>query len=373
MSLDEDKKFMREALALARSQMGRTSPDPMVGALIVKDGKVISTGYHAEQSTPHAEAFALEKAGDKAKGATLYLNLEPCCHYGYNPPCTQAVIKSGVSRVVASMQDPNPLVNGKGFAEIRDAGIDVTVGVMEEEARELNEAFIKYITKNIPFVILKNAMSLDGKVATKTGDSLYISGVESRQYVHVMRIYVDAILTTVNTVKIDDPQLTVRDIGDENLTKRDPKRIVLDPLADTPLNSKILKNEPGKTIVVVTKKAAKAKIEKILKTGAGVIRTDAADDIIDLKSLMVELAEDKITSIMIEAGGNFAAAALESGIVDKLLYFIAPKIIGGATAPTAVMGKGAAKLKDVLSVRDAKFKRLGDDFLIQGYVNGWQG
>ncbi len=368
MSTEEDKKFMREAIELARSQMGKTSPDPMVGAVIVKDGKIISTGYHSEQCTPHAEAFAIEKAGEKAKGATLYLNLEPCCHYGYNPPCTHAVIKSGIKRVVAAMQDPNPLVNGKGFTEIREAGIEVTEGVLEEEARELNEAFIKYISKSLPFVILKNAMSLDGKVATKTGDSLYISGVGSRQYVHLMRLYVDAILTTVNTVKIDDPQLTVRDIGNEKLTKRDPKRIILDPNADIPLGSKILKNEPEKTIVVVTKKAPKEKIAKILKTGADVIKTEDPGVEIDLNDLMAELAEDKIMGIMIEAGGNFAAAALKAGIVDKVLYFIAPKLIGGAAAPTPLMGGGIEKLSEITHLKNVTYKQLGEDMMVQGYI-----
>lgn len=368
MSADTDIKFMREALALARSQMGKTSPDPMVGALVVKDDRIISTGYHAEQSTPHAEAFAIKKAGSKARGATLYLNLEPCCHYGYNPPCTDAIIKAGIKRVVAAMQDPNPLVNGKGFAQLKDAGIKVKVGVLEEEARELNEAFIKYITTNMPFVILKTAMSMDGKVATVTGDSIYITGLASRQYVHVLRVYVDAMMLGVNTVIIDDPKLTVRDIGGEKIEKRNPKKIILDTNAEIPLNSYVLKHEPEKTIVVAGEGASKKKLDKIRRTGASVLRAATKGDGIDLRKLMAELGEDKITSIMIESGGTLASSALKEGIVDKVMFFIAPKIIGGKTAPTPVAGNGFKKLSQAINLKNPSVRMFGNDVLIEGYL-----
>jgi diaminohydroxyphosphoribosylaminopyrimidine deaminase/5-amino-6-(5-phosphoribosylamino)uracil reductase len=367
ISADEDKKFMLEALALARSQMGKTSPDPMVGAVIVKNGRVVSKGYHAEQGTPHAEAFAIKKAGDNAKGATLYLNLEPCSHYGYNPPCTQAIIKSGIKRVVASMQDPNPLVNGKGFSQLRDAGIVVEAGLLEEEARKLNEAFIKFITTNMPFVILKTAMSMDGKTATATGDSKYITGLPSRRLVHVLRTYVDAMMVGVSTVIIDDPMLTVRDVGDENITKRDPKKIILDANADIPLNSYILKHEPEKTIVVAGKGAAKNKLEKIRKTGANVLIAETKKGQVDLKKLLVELGEDNITSIMIESGGTLAASALKEGIVDKVMFFVAPILIGGKTAPTPVGGDGFKKLSQAIKLHDTDIKMIGNDVLIEGY------
>ena len=369
MSADTDKKFMLEALALARSQMGKTSPDPMVGALVVKGGRVISRGYHAEQSTPHAEAFAIKKAGDRAKGATLYLNLEPCCHYGYNPPCTNAIIKAGIKMVVAAMKDPNPLVNGKGFAQLRDAGIEVKVGVLEAEARELNEAFIKYITTNIPFVILKSAMSLDGKIATVTKESKYITDIPARQYVHMIRVYVDAIMSGVNTVKIDNPKLTVRDVGNEKIIKRDPKKIILDPNAEIPINSYILKNEPEKTIIIAGESAKESKLEKIRRTGAVVLKMKTKGGQIDLKDLMVELGEDKIMSIMIETGGTLAASALKEGIVDKVLFFVAPKIIGGKTAPTPVAGAGFKKLSQAVNLKSAKVRMLGRDILIEGYVS----
>jgi diaminohydroxyphosphoribosylaminopyrimidine deaminase / 5-amino-6-(5-phosphoribosylamino)uracil reductase len=368
MSADLDRKFMTQALALARSQMGHTSPDPMVGALLVKNGRVINSGCHAEQSTPHAEAIAIKKAGGKAKGSTLYLNLEPCCHYGYNPPCTNTIIKAGIKKVVAAMQDPNPLVNGKGFAQLRDAGIEVKVGVLENEARELNAPFIKHITTNLPFVILKSAMSLDGKIATVTKESLYITGPESRQHVHMLRVYVDAIMMGVSAVKIDDPQLTVRDVGDEKIVMRDPKKIILDTMAEIPLGSKILKHEPEKTIVVVGEEAPKNKLEKIRKTGAVVLKARTIKGQIDLKNLMVELGEDKITSIMIEAGPTLAASALKEGIVDKVMYYIAPKIIGGSTAPTPVGGAGYKELSQAIHLERVKVRMFGEDVLIEGYV-----
>jgi len=368
MSLTQDEKFMREALSLARSQMGKTSPDPMVGALIVKKGKVVSKGYHAEAATPHAEAFAIKKAGIKAKGATLYLNLEPCCHYGYNPPCTNAIIRAGIKRVVAAMKDPNPLVAGKGFRELEDAGIKVTVGVMEEEAKKLNEAFIKFITTHKPFVILKSAMSLDGKIATAAGESKYISGKASRQYVHVMRVYIDAILTGINTIKKDNPMLTVRDIGTKKIAKRNPKKIILDPMAEIPLSSNVLKNEPEKTMVVVSSKAPKKKLDKIRATGAVVIRIRTKGGHIDLKRLMVELGEDNLMSVMIESGGNLAASALESKIIDKVVFFLAPSIIGGREALTAVEGRGIKYLSQALKLKNIEIKKIGEDILIEGYL-----
>lgn len=369
MSSEEDRKFMLEALAMARSQMGKTSPDPMVGALIVKNGHIVGRGYHAQQSTPHAEAFAIKKAGDMAEGATLYLNLEPCCHYGYNPPCTHAIIKAGIKRVVAAMQDPNPLVNGKGFAQLRDAGIQVNIGLLEKEARELNEPFIKYITADTPFVMLKSAMTLDGKIATVTKESKYITGLIARQYVHMLRVYVDAVMVGINTVKLDDPELTVRDVGDEKIAKRNPKKIILDTKAEIPLDSKVLKNEPEKTIIVVGEKAPKPRIDRIIKTGAVVLKAKTKGGQIDLKKLMVELGEDKITGIMIEAGGTLAASALKEGIVDKVLFFIAPKIIGGKEAPTPVGGKGFKKLSQAIDLKSADVRMLGRDVLIEGYIS----
>jgi len=364
----DDEYYMAEALRLARTQMGKTNPDPMVGAVLVKNGRIISRGYHAEQTTPHAEAFAIKKAGKNAKGSTLYLNLEPCCHYGFNPPCTNSIIKAGIKKVVAAMRDPNPLVSGKGFAELRYAGIKVKVGVLEEEAKKLNESFSKYIRTNRPFVILKSAMSLDGKIATKTKESKYITSIESRQYVHMLRVYVDAVLTTVNTIKIDDPLLTVRDVGNENIVKKNPRKIILDTNANIPLRSNMLKNEPKRTIVVVGSGAPRNKIEKIRRTGAVVLKAATKGGKIDLKKLMIELGEDRITSIMIEGGGTIASSALDSGIVDKVLFFVAPKIIGGKAAPTPVAGKGFKKLSEAIDLKRLKVHIMGRDIMVEGYI-----
>jgi diaminohydroxyphosphoribosylaminopyrimidine deaminase/5-amino-6-(5-phosphoribosylamino)uracil reductase len=368
MSRIEDEKFMSIALDLARSQMGLTSPDPMVGAVVVKNGKVISKGWHARQGTPHGEAMAIKLAGKKAKGATLYLNLEPCCHFGLNPPCSKMIIRAGIKRVVAAMKDPNPLVAGHGFSELIEAGVEVDIGILGSAAKKLNEPFIKHITTKKPFVILKSAMSLDGKIATKTGDSLYISGKASRQLVHAMRVYVDAILTSVNTIKIDDPKLTVRDTGMYDVKKRNPKKIVIDPMAQTPPNAYILKHEPERTVLVISKNAPAKKVKKLIKTGATILKMDAKKGLIDLKKLMVELGRDDIMSIMVEAGGNFTAACLDSGIVDKVMYFIAPKIIGGKDAPTPIDGIGMSKLSGAKQLRDMSVMCVGEDVLVEAYV-----
>jgi diaminohydroxyphosphoribosylaminopyrimidine deaminase / 5-amino-6-(5-phosphoribosylamino)uracil reductase len=368
MGLVNDEIFMGKALDLARSQMGRTTPDPMVGAVLVKNDKIISYGYHAQQGTPHAEAMAIKKAGKNAKGSTLYLNLEPCNHYGNNPPCADLIVKSGIKKVVASMKDPNPLVSGNGFSHLIGAGVEVEIGVLNEEAKKLNEHFVKFITKRTPFVMLKSAMSLDGKIATFTGDSKYITNTRSRQYVHVLRVYVDAILTSVTTIKVDDPLMTVRDIGSVKVPKRDPKVIVVDPNADIPLNSNILKKNAQRVLVVVSTAAPKAKIDRIAQKGATIIKMPAKNSMIDLKKLIQVLGKMNIMSIMIEAGGNFAASCLNAGIVDKAVYFIAPKLIGGRNALTPVEGQGARTLKDIIGLKNISVGMLGDDILVEGYL-----
>lgn len=362
---EEDIKFMREALRLAESMRGRTSPDPMVGAVIVKRGRIVARGYHAEVGTPHAEAFAIKKAGRKAKGATLYLNLEPCCHFGNNPPCTDKIVKTGVRRVVAAMKDPNPLVSGRGFKELRDAGIKVEVGVLQEEAKKLNEAFIKHITTGTPFVILKAAMSLDGKIATPGGESKWITGEKARKFVHYLRNSVDAVMVGKNTVRVDDPELTARDIKGK---KKNPVRIVLDPFAEIPLTSKVLSREPQKTIVVVSSKARKDRILKIIGKGAEVLVTKLRRGEIYLKWLMRELGRRNIVSMLIEGGGKTNASALFQDIVDKIYFFISPKIIGGEKALTPVEGKGISSLKKALKIKELKFKKIDSDILFEGYI-----
>lgn len=375
MVTEQDIRFMREALRLAESMRGRTSPDPMVGAVIVKEGEIISRGYHAEVTTPHAEVFVLEKAGKKAKGATMYVNLEPCCHFGNNPPCTTPIIESGIKKVVAAMQDPNPLVSGKGFGELKEGGVEVEVGVLEEEAKRLNEMFIKYITTERPFVILKSAMSLDGKIATKTGESFWITGMGARRYVHRLRSQVDAVMVGMGTIIKDDPELTVRDVGlpgqgevPPEFKPKNPQRIILDGRARIPLTAKVIKKDPSQTIIVTGKNAPADKVKHLKNAGVEVLTLEDIDGLVDLDKLMVELGKKKITSLLIEGGGRVNAGAIKSGIVDKVIFFLSPKIIGGQKAPTPVEGEGIELLSQAINIRDVRVKKVDGDILIEGYV-----
>lgn len=354
---------MRKALSLAKSAEGRTTPDPMVGAVLVKNGKVISTGYHGEVATPHAEGWAIQKAGEKAKGATLYLNLEPCNHYGNNPPCTDAIIKSGVKKVVAAMKDPNPLVNGKGFAKIRRHGVKVEIGLREEEARKLNEVFVKYITTKMPFVVMKTAMTLDGKIATRTGASRWVAGPEALRFAHHLRNIYDAILVGVGNVLIDDPKLTVR------LVKKikNPIRIVMDAYARTPLNAQVLNIREARIIIVVGPKAPKERVVALEKKGAEIIVLPAPKGLIDLKSLLKELGEMGVTSLLVEGGGEVNASFLDAGLVDKAHFIIAPKIFGGRTAKTPVEGEGIAFPSQAKQLKLVHTEKVGEDLLVSGY------
>ncbi len=366
MLKDFDKRFMKEALRLAAMVKGLTSPDPAVGAVIVKNGKIVGRGYHDRFTTPHAETFAIKKAGPKAKGSTLYVTLEPCCHHGNNPPCTDNIIKSGIKRVVAAMKDPNPLVCGKGFAALKRAGVEVEIGLMQEEAKSMNEAFIKYITAKMPHVTLKMAMSLDGKTATRTGDSKWISSKESRDIVQDLRCASDAIMVGVNTIIKDDPQLVCR--KRINGTKKKPIRIVADPLGATPPKAKILSDGKAPTIIVVTKHAAKENIRRLEKTGAQVLLVKGSSTKIDLKSLMKELAKRKCSSILVEGGSELAAGAIEQNIVDKIVIFIAPKIIGGAAAKPVIGGGGIKNISDAVKLVKMKFRKVGGDLMIEAGI-----
>jgi len=356
---------MNEALLIAESVRGRTSPDPMVGAVIVKKGRILSRGYHAEVKTPHAESFAIRKAGKASKGATLYLNLEPCCHFGNNPPCTERIINAGIKRVVAAMKDPNPLVCGKGFRELRRAGVKVDVGVLEKQAKKLNEAFIKHITTQLPFVILKTAMTMDGKIATEKGESKWISGEEARKFVHRLRNSVDAVLVGRNTVIIDNPGLTVRGIRGKI---KDPLRIIIDSLAEIPFASKVLSRDPKNTIVVVSPRAPRDRVRKMRAKGVEVLEIPTRKGEIDLKKLMKELGRRNVMSLLIEGGGATNASALSQGVVDKIYFFVAPKVIGGKDALTPVEGKGISSLKKALKIRQFKAKNIGEDILLEGYT-----
>ena len=365
----KDEKYMSIALELAARGRGKVSPNPMVGAVVVKEGRIIGRGYHEKAGTPHAEVHALNEAGDKAKGATLYVTLEPCCHYGKTPPCSRRVIASGVSRVVVAVEDPNPKVCGGGIKELRQAGIEVTMGVLEEEARRLNEAFFKYITTGLPFVILKAAASMDGKIATRRGDSRWITGEKAREYGHYLRSIVDAVLVGVGTLIADDPQLNTRLIPQEK-NMGDPRRIILDSRARVPLEAKVIKENADKTIIAVTSGAPESKVEQLRQQGVTVWRLSAEEGRVSLPDLLKRLGEEKITSVLVEGGGEVNASFLSQKLVDKINLFIAPKIIGGKEAPSWVGGKGVERLAECSPWKMHDMKQLGEDLLLEFYPLG---
>lgn len=363
----DDAQYMKMALDLAAAAMGRTSPNPMVGAVVVRDGRVVGKGFHARAGTPHAEVLALKDAGEMARGATLYVTLEPCCHHGRTGPCTEAVIEAGVKRVVAAMADPNPLVAGKGLARLREAGLDVEAGVREEEARILNEVFIKYISTGRPFVVMKAAVSLDGKIATRTGDSRWITGPEAREYGHRLRGRYDAIMVGVNTVLADDPSLTTR-LPEGG---RDAVRLVLDSLARTPPGSKVIRSlSEAPVIIITTDRAPQERVRQIEEAGSRVISIPGTpgDGRVDMAALMRELAKREITSVLVEGGGQVHASALAAGIVDKVAWFIAPKLIGGKEAPGPLAGQGPERIADATFLDRVSVSRMGNDIFVEGYI-----
>ena len=365
-SLDSDKKFMRLALRLARKGMGKTSPNPMVGAVVVKGETVLGQGYHPRAGQPHAEVLALRQAGRKSRGATLYLNLEPCDHYGKTPPCTQAILAARIKRVVAGMKDPNPLVSGKGITRLRRAGVQVQVGVLEKECRELNSAFGKFITTREPFVTLKAAATLDGKVATRSGDSRWISSEASRKYVHRLRQTMDAVMVGIGTVLKDDPLLTARLPGVKRSGQ--PLRVIVDSRLRIPLNSQVVRTASHyPTLVATTKKASPIKIKRLAgeKLEILVIENDARGRV-SLKGLMKELGRRGVVSVLLEGGSTLNASALKEGIVDRLLFFFSPKVIGGQRAPGIIGGEGILGIKEAVPAEIMKIRRIGQDLLIEG-------
>lgn len=361
-----DEKFMRQALEMAEKALGHTSPNPMVGACVVKNGEIVGKGYHVRAGAPHAEKMALKAAGEKAGDATLYVNLEPCCHHGRTGPCVEAVIAAGIKKVVIAMADPNPLVAGKGIAILKEAGLEVTVGVLEDEARRLNEVFIKYITTGLPFVVHKAAISLDGKIATRLGESQWITSSASRLYGHYLRHRYDAILVGINTVLADDPSLTARLPEGGG---KDPVRIVLDSGARTPPDARVIDSlSLSPVIIAVTQAAPLKRLEALRRAGAEVLAVAGGDGKVDLQILMCELGKREITSLLIEGGSEVSASAFAGGIIDKVVWFIAPKIIGGKEAPGPVGGLGAGWLREAVQLKDIRVKSLDGDICIEGYV-----
>ena len=359
---------MKRALDLARRGRGRTSPNPLVGAVVVKAGRVVGEGYHKKAGTPHAEVHALNAAGENAKGATLYTNLEPCCHWGRTPPCTEALLQASIAEVYVAAVDPNPSVAGKGIRQLQNAGIRVHVGFCAEEAAQLNEVHRKYVQTGKPFVILKTAMSLDGKIATASGESQWITSEASRQRGHEIRDTVDAILVGSGTVVRDNPALTTRL---QNREGQDATRIVLDSYGRTSTDARIFNPESSaEVIIAVTPNALPQNIRALEKVGAEVITVPAAHGKVCFKRLMERLGEREITSVLIEGGGEINAAAIAAGVVDKVVCFIAPKLIGGRDAPGPIGGEGISSLSDAPHLQRVNITPISDsaDFLIEGYL-----
>jgi len=358
--------YMQHALSLAMLALGHASPNPAVGAVIVKGRTIVGEGYTQPPGSNHAEIVALQQAGEKAREATMYVTLEPCCVQGRTPPCTQAIIAAGIAEVHMATLDPNPQVSGRGKMELERAGIGTILGEHEDEARELNEAYIKYVTTGIPFVTGKFAMSLDGKIATKTGDSKWISGEESRRYVHCLRQQMDAIMVGVDTIITDDPQLTVRAGREGGLTEKQPLRVVVDSKGRTPPTARVLQM-PGKTMIAVVEGADPARIQSLASAGAEVMEVPAKDGLVDLEAMLKLLGERQITSIMVEGGAGVFGSLSEHRLLDKLFAFVAPIIIGGQKAKNPVEGKGVEKVAQAMNFTRIKVEKLGNDILISGY------
>ena len=363
----DDIAFMQAALELAARGRGFTSPNPMVGAVVVKQGRVVGRGYHHAAGQAHAEVNALLEAGGSARGATLYVTLEPCNHQGRTPPCTDRVIEAGIRRVVVAMEDPNPDVAGGGIPRLKEAGLKVDVGVCAREALALNEAFVKFVRTKRPFVILKCAATLDGRIATRTGDARWVSSEESRCYVHRLRHAVDGIMVGIGTVRCDDPSLTAR-LPD--MKGRDPIRIILDTRLTIPEEAKVLRLESeSDTIIVSGENAEPFRRDALMARGAQVIATPLdGDGRIDLNALMRHLGAIQITSLLIEGGAKVIASALSARIVDKINFFYAPKILGGDDGVPICRGPGPERMDGCLAVERLGVHRFGPDVMIEGYL-----
>jgi diaminohydroxyphosphoribosylaminopyrimidine deaminase/5-amino-6-(5-phosphoribosylamino)uracil reductase len=361
-----DERWMRRALRLAERARGYTSPNPLVGAVLVRDGQVVGEGYHHRAGEPHAEILALRAAGEAARGATLYLTLEPCSHHGRTPPCSPAVIAAGIARLVVAMADPNPKVSGRGIAQVRAADIPVQVGLLADTARRQNEAYLKWVTRGVPFVIWKSAMTLDGKIATRTGDSRWITGERARAYVHRLRAENDAIMVGIGTVRADDPLLTARLPGRR---PRQPLRVIVDARAELPRDCRILRTlDQAPALVAATERAPDANRAALTQAGAELLLLPEMEGRVDLAALMRELARRKVTSLLLEGGAEVTAAMLDAGLVDRAFLFVAPRIVGGRTAPGPVGGPGIASMADAHLLRDVTVRRFGEDVAISGYI-----
>ncbi len=358
-----DTDFMRRALHLAQKGCGWAAPNPMVGAVIVKNGQIIGEGWHQKYGGPHAERHALANCTADPRGATLYVTLEPCCHHGKQPPCTEAILQAGIRRVVVGSGDPNPLVAGKGIGILRANGVEVDEGVLQAECQKLNEVFFHYIQTKRPFVVMKYAMTLDGKIAAYTGKSQWITGETARQYVQTQRARYTGIMVGVGTVLADDPLLTCRLPG-----AKSPVRIVCDTHLRTPPDSRLVKTAKQFPTILATCCREPARQQPYQAAGCEILRVPEQSGRLDLAALMEILGQKGIDSILLEGGGTLHWAALQSGIVQKVQAYIAPRLLGGQNAKTPIEGQGVPYPNDAFTVKNINLISLGEDFLLEGEV-----
>jgi len=365
--MSRDERYMLRALELARTGEGRTRPNPAVGAVIVRGDDVIGEGYHPQAGEPHAEIFALRQAGERARGAELFVTLEPCSHHGRTGPCVEAVLAAGIRRVCIGTVDPNPKVAGRGIARLQAAGVEVCLDVLKAECRQLIAPFAKHVTTGLPFVVLKSAITLDGRTATVSGDSRWITGAESRTFVHQLRNRLDAVMVGVGTLLRDDPLLTTR-LPEGG---RDAARIVVDSRLRIPETAAILDVEsPAPTIIATTAAAPADKIARLEARGAQVLVTAASAEGVDLRDLLRRLGDSGIQSILLEGGNILNASSLQAGLIDRAMIFIAPLLLGSGEAPGIFAGRGPERLVEALRLTDVQVRRFGDDTLIEGEVSG---
>ena len=361
-----DHDYMKVALELAEKGRGWTAPNPMVGAVVVRDGVIVGRGYHQRAGGPHAEVHAIDDAGDRARGATIYVTLEPCNHVGRTPPCTQKILDAGIRRAVVAMADPNPGVKGGGNRFLAERGIAVTTGILETEARSLNEGFVNWVTTGRPFVLAKCAATLDGRIATRTGDARWVTGPAARAHVHRIRHWADGILVGVGTVLMDDPSLTTRMDAE---TGSDPTRIILDTRLRMPASARMLTlDSDAPTWIVCAPDAPADRRTALERAGARIIPGALENGRIDLAALMEQLGGMDITSLLIEGGAQVLGSAFAAAIVDKVCFFYAPKILGGDDGIPMCRGAGPERMQASIPVHDLSVHRFGPDIMLQGYL-----
>lgn len=354
---------MERALELATMGIGKVNPNPLVGAVIVKDGEIIGEGYHECYGEAHAERNAVKNAVKSVEESTIYVTLEPCAHYGKTPPCVDLIIEKKFKKVVIGMLDPNELVAGKSIEKLKNHGIEVVVGVKEEECKKMNEIFIRYITSKIPFVVLKSGISLDGKIATYSGNSKWITSKESREDAQNLRNRLNSIMVGVNTIITDDPELTCRINNEKKLI-----RIVVDTKLRIPLDSKVIKNNDKQTIVATTISSDEEKKKTLRDLGVKVIEVSEKNNKVNLKELVKKLGQEGIDSILVEGGGTLNFSALEEKIVDKVIFYIAPKILGGENSKSCIAGLGFSELNDAVNLKDISYRKVSEDLVVEGYI-----